>query len=206
MASFYIPRISIEHNETAIAYVFGANYIGEVKRVDFVPLETQNSDRFYSAFVHCYHVNPTVIGFIDELEGQSGYRLQINPNEYWILLKNKNPISDTRLNIHQIAENARLLEQRVVEQNAVIERQAEDIFRIRETIYDMMNIIYSLDEDKKRMSDNYKYMVYGENYDDHDDILEEDDGEYYDELEEKKQRKIEKAADKARKLDFTHWW
>jgi hypothetical protein len=204
MASFYIPRISIEHNETAIAHVFRANYVGEVKRVDFVPLETPNNDRFCSAFVHCYRVNPTVIGFIDELEGQSGYRLQINPNEYWILLKNKNPISDTRLNIHQIAENARLLEQRVVEQNAFIERQSEEIFRIHETIYDMMNIIYSLDEDKKRMSDNYKYMVYGENYDVH--ILEEGDGEYYDELEEKKQRKIEKAADKAHKLDCTYWW
>lgn len=173
MSSFYIPRISIEHSETAITYIFGANYIGDVKRVDFVPLETQNSDRFCSAFVHCYHVNPSVIQFINEMEGKTGYRIQINPNEYWILLKNKYPISDTRLNIHQVAENARLLEQRVLEQNAIIERQAEDIFRIHETIYDMMNIIYSLDEDKKRMSDNYKYMVYGENYDDHYDEFEE---------------------------------
>jgi hypothetical protein len=194
--------MSIHHNENTVAYAFRENYIGEVKRVDFVPLETPNSDRFCSAFVHCYHANPSFIQFIDELEGPSGYRLQIDANEYWIMLKNKNPISDTRLNIHQVVENARLLEQRVVEQNAFIEAQTEQIFRIHETVYRMMTSLYSQDEDKKRMFGHYNYMVYGEYFDDR--ILSEDDFEYYDEnfeycdeTEEKKQRKIEKAVDRS---------
>ena len=181
MASFYIPRMSIDHTEYSVAYAFRENFIGDIKRVDFVPLEPHN-ERFCSAFVHCYCANSELVRLLDEPVGKSGYRFQINPKEYWILLKNKNPVSETRLNIHQVVENARLLEQRVQEQHEWIEHQAEQITRIQDTVNRLMATIYG--EEKKRMLGNY--MVYGGDIEEYE--------------EEKIQRKIERAADRDREL------
>jgi len=62
----------------------------------------------------------------------TGASFRINPENfnsdvYWILLANKTPVVETNLNIHQIAENARLLELRVTEQNALIATLMEKV-------------------------------------------------------------------------------
>lgn len=189
-ASFYIPRISISFTEKEIIGVFDSHYVGYVKRVDFVPL-VQNDTRFHSAFVHCYHANQYVVNIIEQNDGKTGFKLTISPNEFWILLKNKNPILETRLNIHQIVENARLLEERVLKQDEIIKAQTEQIDRIQENMYQLIDLIFDPREDKPNKSLCYDYLMKGrkctveeENEDSQKTVFDHDDYEYEQELEE----------------------
>lgn len=118
--SFYIPRMAVHYNTQLVAGVFDRFYIGRVLRVDFV--EMPGDANFQSAFVHMeivYDV-PTTDVLVDKVFVQNK-PFKIQPDIFghgpkWTLLKNKNPVTETRLNIHQLAENAKLLECRVREQ------------------------------------------------------------------------------------------
>ena len=118
--SFYIPRVAIRYNTELVAGVFERFYIGRIYRVDFV--EIPGDANFQSAFVHMeivYDV-PTTDTIIDQVFVQNR-PFKIQPELFgggvkWTLLRNKNPITETRLNIHQISENAKKLERQVHEQ------------------------------------------------------------------------------------------
>lgn len=118
--SFYIPRVAIRYNAELVAGVFDRFYIGRVYRVDFV--EIPGDANFQSAFVHMEIVYDvaTTDSIIDQVFVQN-LPFKIQPELFgggpkWTLLRNKNPITETRLNIHQIAENAKRLEVQVREQ------------------------------------------------------------------------------------------
>ncbi len=118
--SFYIPRVAIHYNQDLVTTVFDRFYIGRVLRVDFV--EIPGNPNFQSAFVHMeivYDV-PTTDVLVDKVFVQNK-PFKIQPELFgggpkWTLLKNKNPVTETRLNIHQLAENAKKLECQVREQ------------------------------------------------------------------------------------------
>lgn len=120
MRSFYIPRLALRYNQELVSAVFERFYIGRVYRVDFV--EIPGNANFQSAFVHMeiiYDV-PTTDIIIDTVFHQNK-PYKIRPELFggtakWTLLRNKNPITETRLNIHQLADNAKLLERQVREQ------------------------------------------------------------------------------------------
>ena len=118
--SFYVPRMAIHYNTELVASVFDRFYIGRIYRVDFV--EIPGDANFQSAFVHMeivYDV-PTTDTIVDQVFVQNK-PFKIQPDLFgggpkWTLLKNKNPITETRLNIHQIVDNAKKLEVQVREQ------------------------------------------------------------------------------------------
>lgn len=153
--SFYIPRIYTCYTQEDIVTIFNRDNIGTVTRVDFVKINGMDSTHFHSAFVHCHAVDPLILRYIEE---KSSYRLAVNKNEYWILLKNKNPVSETRLNIHQVVENASLLERKVEEQQKIIEKQAAQIERIHEAMFDIMSRQIF---DTKAVSMSFNQMKYG---------------------------------------------
>jgi hypothetical protein len=118
--SFYIPRMAIHYNTELVSSVFDRLYIGQVYRVDVV--EIPGDSKFQSAFVHMeivYDV-PTTDTIINQVFVQNKpYKIQpdlFGGGPKWTLLKNKNPITETRLNIHQLADNAKKLEIQVREQ------------------------------------------------------------------------------------------
>ena len=110
--SFYIPRMSTRYGVSQIKSVF-SNYlmIGKVRRVDFHILD----DNFQSAFVHMDALFDTDFTndikqiVFNEMRSCRVYPDIIDPSTSWLLLKNKNPIPDTRLNAHQLADNMRVL-------------------------------------------------------------------------------------------------
>lgn len=55
------------------------------------------------------------------------YKLQVSTREFWLCLENKNPVQRTMMNIHQVVENSRHLEN-------LIEKQAEKLKEQEETI------------------------------------------------------------------------
>jgi len=132
-----------------------------VERVDFVPL-TQEKPNMHSAFVHCIYVNELVAKYVEE---SHSFRLPIPGNKYWILLKNKNPVAATRLNIHQVVENARLLELKVTEQQETIVKQTEQIQRMQETMNIVLARVFDTKSEFNQIYNNYNYMMYGKNCD-----------------------------------------
>jgi hypothetical protein len=129
-------------------------YIGDVRRVDFVQLEsTSLSNNYQSAFVHmeCFYYS-YVAGVIQEtvFTYDDHYKLWVGNNEYWWLMKNINPVLDTNLNIHQVVENARILEKTVLEQDNKIKQQSEQIDRLQRVVD---QIVEKCDEMINRESD-----------------------------------------------------
>jgi hypothetical protein len=143
MASFYIPRITKNYSEDDIVRAFHGLSIGKVMRVDFAPLipvapgvrESMESlcNHYQKAFVHLEWLYDTDIAKTigsTVLDADNSYRIYpwlTNNHEYWILLNNKTAIPATRLNIHQMAENHRILEQTVMDQAKQIAEQAKQI-------------------------------------------------------------------------------
>ena len=134
--SFYIPRLYNDYTIDDVANMFRLMYIGDVRRVDFVQIE--NSYSHQSAFVHMDRLYQNA--FADAIRlivfnGGGQYKLWIHADvEFWWLMKTTNPVADTRLNIHQVVENARILETKVVEQAEKIKDQAERIERLENWI------------------------------------------------------------------------
>ena len=161
-ASIYIPRMSTIHTEDSITRLMSLHNIGTVMRVDFTTINkkpgfSENTDStVISAFVHfsdpiiksdgCYdsatitHVSN--LDFWNCMAYNQSYRLQITHNEYWICLKNKNPIQRTMMNIHQIVENGRHLEKLVEEQRIMLESQQKEIAELTKTIQGCHTTIY----------------------------------------------------------------
>ena len=146
-ASIYIPRMSTGWTEDAIREIMAIKSIGTVSHVDFTPINKkpgfgENVDSVVkSAFIHFsdptigsdnkYHFNPYKMpsGYdLWSVIGREGtYKLILPTGEYWICLKNKNPVRRTMMNIHQVVENARYLENLVMQ-------QADEIKNLKETI------------------------------------------------------------------------
>lgn len=140
--SFYVPRMLTEYDDVSVRGII-SNYfqIGEVNRVDFVPIE--GDSRFQKAFIHMntiYNNNNTDYIINEVFNNDKNVRVyphQYSKNEYWILLKNNKPVSETKLNIHQVVENANILQ-------SVVEAQAEEIKALREEMLKLtaiMNVI-----------------------------------------------------------------
>ena len=156
--------MSVDHNEESVAYYMMENRIGSVSHVDFTPINKkpgfgENVDQVVkSAFVHfsdpwfCsdknYHFQSrTFMGnqdFWDTIATGQPYKFQINKYEYWLCLKNKNPIQRTMMNIHQVVENGRHLEGLIEAQAKTIQEQVDKIEALERKLEGTHNVVYQL--------------------------------------------------------------
>lgn len=139
ITSIYIPRISASLSDCQIADEFHNFRIGQVRRVDFIPIgkkpgfDEKTDQVVKSAFVHFrhYYYNELTLEIMGKLMDGESHRIYpaCGKGEYWVLLKSTNSIPDTMMNAAQIVENCRLLETKVVEQAATIaklEKETEE--------------------------------------------------------------------------------
>jgi hypothetical protein len=128
--------------------------IGLVSRVDFTPINKRpgfrenHDDVVKSAFIHFFDIpagfpldTPEGFPYDEEIWSEiargDSCRIAVSKSEYWIFSKNNNPIKETLMNIHQVAENGRHLEKLIEEQAKKIEEQAytnEDLFEKLERV------------------------------------------------------------------------
>jgi hypothetical protein len=144
-SSIYIPRLSNLYTENDVKYTFRLLSIGEVNRVDFVPIHNHKNsneinENFQSAFVHFDFFYDTSIAQDAQnyLYNSIAFKLHLDDHNFWWILNNKNPIPETKLNIHQLAENMRLLEEKVKQQEETILRLQDIIDKnnnLRQHIY-----------------------------------------------------------------------
>jgi len=163
--SIYIPRMSVKHDEEFVRHIFGLFRIGMVSRVDFTPINkkpgfVENVDSIWkSAFVHLHEIHliePTVPANSDEPEYEynkeawesissgNSYKIQVSPFEYWICLKNKKQVQKSLMNIHQVVENGRHLENLVQQQAKMLEQQAKMLEQQAEKLKAVEDVVYYL--------------------------------------------------------------
>jgi len=139
MYSVFIPTISKAHTEEIIANYFALNSVGKVERVDFVEFQNDEEDRacdakrFHQAFVH-FSPQRKTHEIMEAIEQKGSYRFYPfkEQTQYWILLKNKNPVPKTDLNVNQLAHNQKLMEERYVqmeEREALMVEKMEKMFQ-----------------------------------------------------------------------------
>jgi hypothetical protein len=143
--SLYIPSVKISYTEDNIKYIFNKFGLGQIKRIDFVPIMKTNKDndevvacnKFKQAFLY---INPREeivwdSKLVNAIEENRAYKLYINhyecykdQKEYWLILKNKSPVpyATTELNIHQLAHNNLLLEARILELEEELKKLKEE--------------------------------------------------------------------------------
>ena len=111
MQSVYIPHIPVAYTSELVTYIFDQSAIGVVNRVDFLaPHET--NPRIRQAFVHFYAYENVITSAmrLKHAINQSHRLIVDNEGHYWDLCENKKPVPETHLNIHQLAENMRILQ------------------------------------------------------------------------------------------------
>ena len=172
--SFYIPRVSVSYTAENIKHIFRVSGIGEVKRVDFTSIvsrenmasNSNTSNEYLSVFLHIAYMYDTDIAKVvmKYITTGTAYKFWVKPGLFWLILKNTNPVPDTIQNIHQIAENARLLEERVVKQEEHIARQSAEITRLQETVYQIIGTVFNHKEQSDNIYGHVNNMYYGKFY------------------------------------------
>jgi hypothetical protein len=150
--NFYIPRIYGSYTVDDIIATFRLLYIGEVSRVDI----NEKNDVYMSAFVHMNHLYDSEIAWQlinATYNTNSSYKLWVEPDCYWMILKNTNPVAETHLNRSQLAENIRLLEEKVKMSDDKIGRLEHVIHKLCLTLYE-----------RHEVYDTHNFMHYNEHY------------------------------------------
>ena len=154
--SVYIPTIHSNYTQEEISERFSYHAIGEVVRVDFAPFQNETSNnQFHRAFVHFKLFGGSQQVF-ETIEAEGSYRFYIdrenNRNTYWILLKNNAPVPKTDQNIHQLAHNAKLMEEKMM---LMDEREAE----IEEKMVQMNKREAEIEEQLALLKEKFKAIV-----------------------------------------------
>jgi hypothetical protein len=161
--SLFIPTISKVHTEERIANYFALKCVGNVERVDFVEHPSQakglHSDikDFHQAFVH-FTPDQKTHEIMEAIEQKGSYRFYPcdklicsfkEKNEYWILLKNKNPVPKTELNVNQLAHNQKLMEEREALMVEKMEKMFQKMEKMEEREAQMVQKMTKMEDEMK---------------------------------------------------------
>jgi len=121
--SFYIPRMRGTWTTDQVKQTIEQNLrMGTIDRVDFGDFVPVGQTDTRSGFLHMAFVDPTWANWLKQHVETTGHaRLQITEDEFWMLIPNRNPLPNTHLNIHQLAEITRNQSQRIVTLEATIQ-------------------------------------------------------------------------------------
>lgn len=142
--------MSVEYTEEMIAYYMIHDKIGIVSYVDFTSINQkpgfgENVDEVVkSAFVHFSATNLSNHDFWHTIATGQPYKLKIKSDEYWLCLKNNNPIQRTLMNLHQVVENGRHLEGLIESQAKIIQEQANKLEELERKLEGTHDVVYSL--------------------------------------------------------------
>jgi hypothetical protein len=171
--SVFIPTISKVHTKDIIANYFALNSVGKVERVDFVEFQNDDEDRacdrkrFQQAFVH-FTPDQKTHEIMEAIEQKGSYRFYPfkEQNQYWILLKNKNPVPNSEQNIHQVSHNQKLLEERYAqmeEREALMvqkmEKMEQMMTKMEERSAQMEEREFQMLQKMVKMEDEMKMMI-----------------------------------------------
>jgi chromosome segregation ATPase len=168
MCSVFIPTIPKVHTEEIIANYFALNCVGKVERVDFVEFQSgvkglhNDIKDFHQAFVH-FTPDQKTHEIMEAIEQKGSYRFYPyemkerhscsfkEQNQYWILLKNKNPVPKTELNVNQLAHNQNLMEEREAIMVQKMEKMEQRMAQMEEREFQMLQKMVKMEDEMKMM-------------------------------------------------------
>lgn len=188
-------------------------WFGQVARIDLIYLGQQpgfiheEPTTFNSAFIHFSNMNMEkdhVRGLIDTLEQGKSCKWPVTGNQYWVLLKTQNPVPSTLMNIEQVTDNCRYLEQKVqilTAKNLVneeriecqsgkilsqsedikllletVRKQSDAIERLQDTVYNIVGKVFNQETEMDQMYGIINNMYHGKPLNTRWILDEEDDG------------------------------
>lgn len=150
--SIYIPRMFAHHNEHTICEVMDIIGAGSINRIDFTPINKKPGfgekvdDVVKSAFIHFNVINTSSILYQKTILYGQSYKIQVSEREYWICLKNKNPVQPTLMNIHQVVENGRHLESIIEQQEKKINDLEIKLENVHQVVYQLIGGLFNQEE------------------------------------------------------------
>jgi hypothetical protein len=169
----FIPTIPKVHTEEIIANYFALNCVGKVERVDFVEFQSgvkglhNDIKDFHQAFVH-FTPDQKTHEIMEAIEQKGSYRFYPcdklicsfkEQNQYWILLKNKNPVPKTELNVNQLAHNQKLMEEREALMVEKMEKMFQKMEQMEERSAQMEEREARMIQKMAKMEDEMKMMI-----------------------------------------------
>jgi len=178
--SIYVPIN--RYNTGILSSIFGV--VGMIERVDLLPNGIQKcferplaTTRHTKAFIHFKYLynNKLSNDIFTTLERGEAYHWYYQSNQYFILLKNRNPVPSTILNIHQVVDNCRLIDEEVSELYMTVDSQRLEIDRLKDTVAELVEkndrmlqefmqvlaFVYTT-EQRDRIFSAYNFMKFGE--------------------------------------------
>jgi hypothetical protein len=127
---------------------------------------------FQQAFVH-FSPHRKSDKVFEEIEKKGSFRFypyQYRPNlntrftekkqnEYWVLLKNKNPVPKTELNIDQIAHNQKLMEERSAQMEERSAQMEERETQMTQKMAQMEQKMAQMEERNARMEEQFNALI-----------------------------------------------
>lgn len=134
--SIFIECLPVSVTEKQIHDAFILS-VGDVERVDFIPIdkkygfnEDTDEERFKSAFVHFKHEYGQYPGIFTYGASVEFYPEQGNDQYIWLLSPNRNRVPQTMMNTSQIVDNCRYLEDKICDQQYLIDAQEDKIRKL----------------------------------------------------------------------------
>jgi hypothetical protein len=178
ITSIYIPRISIIHNENSIREIMYQCQIGEVSYIDFTPINKRpgfveiHDEKFMSAFVHFSRPWLKNCDFWDIIASEKPYKIQVSSREYWICLKNKNPVQRTMMNIHQVVDNGRHLENLIEDQSKKISELENKLKCVHAVVYQFTYGLFNMDQQRLSLQRHIDVLRGNESVTDYYDFVD----------------------------------
>jgi len=147
MYSVYIPNIPVLYNDNMIREIFNTFQVGAVERVDFLPPHEHNT-RIRKAFVHFNpYNNSRMTTLIHQHSNNEPFRLIVDgQGHYWDLCQNKRPVPESELNIHQLAENMRIMQTNFETKIAELTAKVAVIPKLQEEMANLQSRIRYLED------------------------------------------------------------
>jgi len=148
-------HLTIQQVKDLIVLEFEKSLIGDVKRIDFIPVGVDNQ---VNACIHLEYSDSPLAKMIKRtLDNGSSFRMYLlhtyenSEEHYWTFVKCTNPIPDTAMNIHQIANTCVNMAEEINYQGREIvklqTKQQEDaakIFALEKQMADVCDLLHKL--------------------------------------------------------------
>lgn len=165
--SLYIPYVKVENDKRIVEETF--EFMGCVSRVDFTPIKnfyTKEVNAFYKrAFIHFHSMNDCdkAVQFFDcihqnEFAVMNFYDEYGNVSEFWKVYIAANPITETELNIHQLANNFNIIDDKVIDIEQNLYQQSVVMNQMEERNIQLEERVKFLEEENARMCDNFENL------------------------------------------------
>ena len=162
--TLYIPYVRVQHTKEYMKTAF--EFAGEITRIDFVEIRNfqtkEVNPQYKHAFIHLSHICQSeqadaLFQWIHDYEHVVMNFPDENGNiaEFWKVYIAEQPVPETELNIHQLANNFRIVDDKVLDLEEENFRQSVLIEQLEERIQYMEERMQTMEKHFQTLENRY---------------------------------------------------